>query len=131
MMIVCFLWCLFLYQGSGNGGTTSRHDLRDHMGLIHRLHKLQVIMTYPHWISVLLQHRVAAATEHLSVLRDKNLVTIVDIGANRGQFALTVRRCCPHANIHAFEPLAVPDDGPSRRQVDAGGQGGSGTDDLD
>jgi FkbM family methyltransferase len=32
----------------------------------------------------------------------------VDIGANRGQFALVARRCFPQARIIAFEPLPKP-----------------------
>lgn len=36
------------------------------------------------------------------------LDTIVDIGANRGQFALCARRLYPRASIYSFEPLAKP-----------------------
>jgi FkbM family methyltransferase len=32
----------------------------------------------------------------------------VDIGANRGQFALVARRCFPQATIFSFEPLSKP-----------------------
>ena len=31
--------------------------------------------------------------------------TVVDIGANRGQFALVARRCLPQARVISFEPL--------------------------
>ncbi len=34
--------------------------------------------------------------------------TVVDIGANRGQFALAARHCFPGAWIFSFEPLAGP-----------------------
>jgi FkbM family methyltransferase len=34
--------------------------------------------------------------------------TVVDIGANRGQFALVARHCFPEARIVSFEPLAGP-----------------------
>jgi len=33
---------------------------------------------------------------------------VLDIGANRGQFALVARRCFPKARIISFEPLPVP-----------------------
>jgi len=33
---------------------------------------------------------------------------VVDIGANRGQFALVARHCFPEAKIVSFEPLAEP-----------------------
>jgi FkbM family methyltransferase len=35
---------------------------------------------------------------------------VVDIGANRGQFALVARRCFPDARIDSFEPLKEPAD---------------------
>lgn len=34
--------------------------------------------------------------------------TVVDIGANRGQFALVARHCFPEARIVSFEPLTGP-----------------------
>jgi FkbM family methyltransferase len=34
--------------------------------------------------------------------------TVVDIGSNRGQFALCARRLFPKAKIYAFEPLSKP-----------------------
>jgi FkbM family methyltransferase len=51
---------------------------------------------------------VAAGIEHESVLRDLGCRTVVDVGANRGQFALAARSCFPRAKIIAFEPLLVP-----------------------
>jgi FkbM family methyltransferase len=36
------------------------------------------------------------------------LNTVVDIGANRGQFALCARRLYPNALIYSFEPLRSP-----------------------
>jgi FkbM family methyltransferase len=50
----------------------------------------------------------AAGTEHLPVLANFRFDTVVDIGANRGQFALTARKAYPRAQIHSFEPLAEP-----------------------
>lgn len=47
-----------------------------------------------------------AGVEHAPVLRNK-LLTIVDIGANRGQFALAAR-VLSDTNIISFEPLPVP-----------------------
>jgi FkbM family methyltransferase len=47
--------------------------------------------------------------EHARVLRNLGPVaTVVDIGANRGQFALAARHCFPQARIVSFEPLAGP-----------------------
>jgi FkbM family methyltransferase len=50
----------------------------------------------------------AAGTEHISVLKNLNSDFIVDVGANRGQFALVSRKIFPDAKIHSFEPLDEP-----------------------
>ena len=50
----------------------------------------------------------AAGVEHEAVLKALAPDTVVDIGANRGQFALAVRRCLPNARIISFEPLEGP-----------------------
>jgi FkbM family methyltransferase len=42
------------------------------------------------------------------VLSSLNCITVVDIGANRGQFALVARRCFRQATIFSFEPLREP-----------------------
>lgn len=50
----------------------------------------------------------AAGIEHEAVLKTLNCSTIIDIGANKGQFALAARKCLPMAKIYSFEPLAHP-----------------------
>lgn len=53
-----------------------------------------------------LRHGVAAAVEHVASLRLMGeMATVVDIGANRGQFALAARHVWPEARIWAFEPI--------------------------
>ncbi len=59
------------------------------------------------WLQAL-RRGAAPSLEHLSVLRLMTPALVVDIGANRGQFALATRHCCPDAVIHSFEPLAKP-----------------------
>lgn len=49
---------------------------------------------------------MAAAVEHIGYLRGNSFQTILDAGANKGQFALATRHCHPQAQIWAFEPLA-------------------------
>ena len=49
---------------------------------------------------------VIAGSEHRYILK-LSLSTIIDIGANRGQFALAARKCAPNARVVAFEPLAT------------------------
>ena len=71
--------------------------------------KLAGILAVPAWRAALRRHRVAAGVEHARVLRNLGPVaTVVDIGANRGQFALAARHCFPQARIVSFEPLAGP-----------------------
>lgn len=45
------------------------------------------------------------ALEHARLLEDIKVGTLIDVGANRGQFSLLVRHHFPDAKIHAFEPL--------------------------
>lgn len=52
-----------------------------------------------------LHHGIAAAIEHEATLRGLRLASLVDVGANKGQFALLARALFPEAIIHAFEPL--------------------------
>lgn len=59
------------------------------------------------WLGAL-RYGVAAGVEHKSVLRHLELQAIVDIGANRGQFALVCRKLFPQGRIDSFEPLEKP-----------------------
>lgn len=56
---------------------------------------------------VLLRYRVLAGAEHRYVLSRK-LGTVVDVGANKGQFSMAVREWAPEARVIAFEPLPGP-----------------------
>jgi len=55
-----------------------------------------------------LRKGAAAGVEHGRVLANLRCSTAVDIGANRGQFALVARHCFPDASIFSFEPLSAP-----------------------
>jgi len=72
-----------------------------------RLTKLYGCLMDPVFRRALFRHGVAAAPEHRQVLGEE-LATVVDIGANRGQFSLAVRRWAPGATVFAFEPLPDP-----------------------
>lgn len=74
-----------------------------------KVKKLVSILPVPAWRRALLRHRVAAGVEHASVLKNLGEIqTVVDIGANRGQFALAARYVFPQARIVSFEPLPGP-----------------------
>ena len=77
--------------------------------MVARWRKLLAVLTKPDWRRAFLRYGVAAGTEHFVVLSKLgNLRTVVDIGANRGQFALVARHCFKSARIISFEPLAGP-----------------------
>ena len=66
-------------------------------------------MANPYWRRALIRHRIAAAVEHTDSLGTlPNILTVVDVGANRGQFALVARQQFPSARITSFEPLPEP-----------------------
>ena len=69
----------------------------------------KILTTFSSWrfLKALLFYRVLAATEHRYILNLK-FQTIVDVGANRGQFSLAARQFCPDAMVIAFEPLLEP-----------------------
>ena len=70
-----------------------------------KMGKLAAILKSPYYRTRLLRHRVAAGVEHARILSGLDCRTVVDIGANRGQFALVARRCLPLARVLSFEPL--------------------------
>lgn len=55
-----------------------------------------------------LRYGVLGGVEHTSVLRRCRPHLVVDVGANRGQFALAARAAAPAAKILSFEPPAAP-----------------------
>lgn len=63
-----------------------------------RVEKITPILGSKRLLWVLVRYRVLAGTERISVL-SQELSTVVDIGANRGQFALSVRQWGPNARM--------------------------------
>ncbi len=74
-----------------------------------KIKKLFNILRDPLFVRALLRG-TTAGTEHRKLLECLDCKHIVDIGANKGQFALVARRCFPRARIDTFEPLAEPAD---------------------
>jgi FkbM family methyltransferase len=50
-------------------------------------------------------HGVMPAVEHFAALRTLSSQTVLDVGANKGQFSIAARYLFPSAKILAFEPL--------------------------
>lgn len=72
------------------------------------LTKMLRVLWIREYRSAFLRTRVVASTEHDRILGGLKIKTVVDIGANRGQFALCIRRLYQHAQIFSFEPLSKP-----------------------
>jgi FkbM family methyltransferase len=75
--------------------------------LLNRLDKLGQALRHRRLLRALIRHRVLGGAEHRDVL-SRDLRTVVDIGANRGQFALAARVWSPDAKVVSFEPLGAP-----------------------
>jgi FkbM family methyltransferase len=70
--------------------------------------KLMAILRVAPYRAALLQHWVAATVEHAEALATLKLRTVVDVGANRGQFSLFALHTFPAASIISLEPLPEP-----------------------
>jgi FkbM family methyltransferase len=55
-----------------------------------------------------LPHGVAATMEHDAALGSDSFATVIDVGANKGQFAVYARIRWPNARLICFEPLPEP-----------------------
>jgi FkbM family methyltransferase len=79
--------------------------------ILEKMNKLFKLLKNKNFLKTLLHSGVAASVEHTKVfknLKKTKFLSIIDIGANRGQFALIARNYYPNANIISFEPLEEP-----------------------
>ena len=65
------------------------------------------LSTTARWRSAL-RHGVAATIEHDRLPLRRDYQTVIDVGANRGQFSLYARERFPEAKIFSIEPLCGP-----------------------
>lgn len=72
-----------------------------------RLRKLVRLLSNPKFL-LGLRHGVGASIEHQALLAGLPITSVVDVGANRGQFALLALALFPQAHIYAFEPTPQP-----------------------
>lgn len=73
----------------------------------HRGLKAAKLVRTPRWRKAM-QQGVAATVEHDRLPLDRDYRTVIDVGANRGQFALYARERFPNARIYSIEPLSGP-----------------------
>src|SRR5947209_386367 len=52
-----------------------------------------------------LRRGVVPAVEHIDAIESLKPRTLIDVGANKGQFSVVARYLFPKVVIHAFEPL--------------------------
>jgi len=72
-----------------------------------RLKKFFYVFSSKRFLFIFLRFGVLPAVEHKPIFKN-NFKTIVDIGANKGQFSLACQRWAPQAFVYAFEPLLHP-----------------------
>lgn len=70
-----------------------------------RWKKLGGLCRRPGFIPALVRHGVAGGIEHYAMVKHLAPRTLIDVGANKGQFSLVVRKVLPETRIIAFEPL--------------------------
>lgn len=68
---------------------------------MHNIHPLRQLL-HKFGIDV---HRHNSTPDKLSWLKKLDIKTVIDVGANTGQFAKEIRGCLPQAHIHSFEPI--------------------------
>lgn len=88
----------------GGPVTRARSAQRRMRDAARKTRKLGVLLTQPQWRHGL-RSAVAATVEHDALPLRHDLRTVIDVGANRGQFALYALARFPSAQIVAFEPL--------------------------
>jgi len=75
--------------------------------LVRKTKKAVRLFAHPLWRRGL-YHGVAAAVEHTTLPIARELATVIDVGAHKGQFALFIKGYRPGVELHCFEPLSGP-----------------------
>ena len=75
--------------------------------LLRRVRKASKLLGVPLYRRALMLG-AAAGIEHEALMRSLSCSLVLDVGANKGQFALVAVRYFPNARIVSFEPLSGP-----------------------
>jgi FkbM family methyltransferase len=75
------------------------------MGWVAKVKKAVALGARPRFARAAFGQGVAAAVEHLEAIALTKSATLLDVGANKGQFSLAFRQLRPDATIIGFEPL--------------------------
>ena len=86
-------------------GASAADGRQDSHERVRKLRKLWRLSRTPAFRRALLQ-RVAAAVEHETIPFQHDFLSIIDVGAHHGQFALFARERFPRAQLLCFEPLS-------------------------
>jgi|TARA_B110000211_G_C13994039_1_gene515359 FkbM family methyltransferase len=60
------------------------------------------------WLKSLIKYRLAPTIEHKKIIKSLEIETFIDIGANKGQFAMMANKIYPNSTIICFEPQKAP-----------------------
>lgn len=97
----------FSSEDADPADTAAKRPAKPLWHLWRRLCKLVRLLPDPYFRRGL-RHGVGAAIEHRALLAPLRVASVVDVGANRGQFALLALSLFPNAHVHAFEPTPKP-----------------------
>jgi FkbM family methyltransferase len=75
---------------------------------LRKARKLGRLLAVPAYRRALFPWRVASTVEHEGQPFAESYATVIDVGANRGQFAVFARYKWPNARLFCFEPLPGP-----------------------
>jgi FkbM family methyltransferase len=75
---------------------------------LRKARKLRQLLAVPAYRRALLAWRVAATVEHEGQPFAESYGSVIDVGSNRGQFAVFARHKWPNARLLCFEPLPDP-----------------------
>jgi FkbM family methyltransferase len=70
-----------------------------------KLQKLAVLLQNSVFARGLIFHNIPAAVEHLEIITYVRPKHLIDVGANKGQFALATLSVVPDVRVDCFEPL--------------------------